>query len=71
MSLQEAAQLEQQLEDTGTLSLTQSEAQGLFDYRARKLVRMSGKRALKRIRSGKCGPNLAWAELAVFSALLK
>lgn len=71
MSSQQAAQLEQRLEDTGTLSLTQSEAEGLFDHRARKLVKMSGKDALKRIRAGKCGSNLAWEELSVFSALLK
>lgn len=71
MSAAAAAQLEHQLEDTGTLSLTRSQAKGLFDSRARKLVRMSGERALKRIRSGKCGSNPAWMELTVFSALLK
>lgn len=71
MSSQEAVQLEHRLEEKGTLSLTQSEAEGLFDHRARRLVGMSGKRALRRIRAGKCGSNLAWEELTVFSALLK
>ena len=71
MTAQAAAQLEQRLEKEGTLSLTSSQAEGLFDARARKLVKMSGKNALKRIRAGKCGSNLAWTELTVLSARLK
>lgn len=71
MTAQAAAQLERRLEEEGTLSLSPIQAKNLFDARARKLVRMSGKQALKRIRAGKCGSNLAWSELTVLSALLK
>jgi len=70
MSPATAKQLEQKLEDKGTLHLGRERATALFDYRARKLVRMSGKEALKRIRAGKCGQNPAWMELTAFAALL-
>jgi len=65
-----AKQLEKRLEDTGTLHLGPNRAMALFDYRARRLVKMSGKDALKRIRAGKCGQNPAWMELTAFAALL-
>lgn len=71
MSPKVAAQLEQQLEDNGTLSLNESELKGFFDSRARKLVRMSGEAALERIQSGKCGPNTAWEELALLATLMR
>ncbi|HTU43277.1 MAG TPA: hypothetical protein VMF10_16330 [Candidatus Aquilonibacter sp.] len=71
MTAQAAAQLEKRLEREGSVSLAPGQAEGLFDARARKLVKMSGKAALKRIRAGKCGSNLAWTELTVLSALLK
>jgi hypothetical protein len=70
MSPATAQQLEEELEDKGTLRLSKNKAAALFDYRARKLVRLSGKDALKRIRTGKCGKNPAWMELTVFSTLL-
>ena len=71
MTAQAAARLEERLEKEGSLSLTPGQAEDLFDARARKLVKMSGKDALKRIRTGKCGSSLAWTELTVLSAILK
>jgi hypothetical protein len=66
-----AERLEKQLEDTGTLHLSRDKAKALFDYRARKLVNMSGKDALKRIRGGKYRLNGAWMELASFASLFQ
>ena len=66
-----AAELEQRLEDKGTLSLNQQEFAEFFDFRARKLVGMSGADALGRIRTGTCDSNPAWTELALLSALMK
>ncbi len=71
MSPVAAERLEKQLEDTGTLHLGQERAKALFHYRARRLVRMSGKDALKRIRAGRCGKNPAWTELTLFATLLR
>lgn len=70
MSPAAAKELESELEAKGTLRLSKTQAVALFDYRARKLVRLSGTEALKRIRAGKCGKNPAWMELTVFSSLL-
>lgn len=70
MSPVAAQKLEKKLEDTGTLHLGRERAMALFNYRARKLVRLSGREALKRIRTGKCGQNPAWMELTAFAALL-
>jgi len=71
MSPKAAVQLETKLEKDGHIRLTRSDARGLFDHRARKLVRMSGNQALKRIRSGKCGKKIAWTELTLFARLLR
>ena len=62
---------ESNLAEKGTVKLSHRQAEKLFDAKARKLVRMSGKRALKRIRDGKCGPNLAWTELTLFSIIVR
>ena len=70
MSSAEARSLEKQLGDTGTLRVSHEEAKALFHFRARKLVRMSGTEALKRIRAGKCGQSPAWMELTAFATLL-
>ena len=70
MSPATAQQLEEELEDKGTLRLSKNKAAALFDYRSRRLVRLSGTEALKRIRAAKCGKNPAWMELIVFSSLL-
>jgi hypothetical protein len=53
------------------VKLSRKQAEEVFDARARKLVKMSGKKALKRIRNGKCGPNLGWSELTLFSSLIR
>ena len=66
-----AAQLEKQLEDKGSLSLTRSQIEGFFDCRARKLVRMSGRAALSRIRAGKAGSGSAWTELTLLAGLIR
>lgn len=71
MAPEAVTQIEEQLEDEGVVSLNDSEVTEFFDSRARRLVNMSGGRALKRIRAGKCGPDLAWSELTLLSALLK
>lgn len=71
MSPEAVAQLEQELEQEGTLSVNRKQLFGLFDARARKLVKMSGELALKRIRAGKCGPEPAWVELSLLASLLK
>jgi hypothetical protein len=71
MSSKSAVRLEKKLENDGTLRLSQRDAMGLFNHRARKLVGMSGGQALKRIRSGKCGKKIAWTELTLFSTLLR
>jgi uncharacterized protein (DUF2461 family) len=42
-----------------------------FDSQARQTVHVSGKEALKRIRRGKYGSNLAWTELMLLSSLLQ
>lgn len=42
-----------------------------FDTQARTLVRKSGRVALKKIRSGKAGSNLAWTELRLLAALIR
>jgi hypothetical protein len=42
-----------------------------FDSQARALLRVSGKKALKRICSGKAGSNLAWTELSLLSTLVR
>jgi hypothetical protein len=54
-----------------TVKLSRKEAKEVFDARARKLVRMSGEKALKKIKKGKCGPNLAWSELILFASLVQ
>ncbi len=41
-----------------------------FDTQAQVLVSLSGKRALKLIKSGKAKSNLKWAKLALLSNLL-
>jgi hypothetical protein len=59
------------LEKRGSVKLSRKQAEVVFDARARKLVKMSGKRALKRIRKGKCGPDLAWSELTLFATAMR
>lgn len=71
MSPAVAAQLEQKLDSKGTVSLTQSEIEGYFHFRAKKLLRKSGKDALKLIRSGKCGHSPAWTELTSLATLIR
>jgi hypothetical protein len=71
MSPEALAQLEQELEQEGTLFVTRKQLLGLFDSRARKLVNMSGEAALQRIRGGKCSPNAAWTELSLLASLLR
>ena len=59
------------LEKRGSVKLSRKQAEVVFDARARKLVKMSGKRALMRIRKGKCGPDLAWSELTLFATAMR
>jgi hypothetical protein len=65
-----AEQLENQLESEGSLTLSESEIAGLFDYRARRLVGLSGVEALDKIRSGGVVDSPEWDELAHFAALM-
>ena len=67
----QARKLERKLEEDGRLRVDYATAEALFDKRARRLVRMSGKKALKAIRSGKCGESEHWPELISFASLLK
>lgn len=48
-----------------------SEFEKFFDSQARRSVGLPGDTALKRIRSGKTKPSLAWTELVLLSALLE
>jgi len=71
MSPQIAEQLENELEREGTLTLTESEIAGLFDYRARRLIGISGAEALEKIRSGSAIDSPEWDELSHFAALIR
>jgi hypothetical protein len=71
MTTVEARKLERKLEEKGNLRINHATAEALFDIRARRLVRMTGKKALKIIRSGKCGNNEHWPELISFASILK
>jgi hypothetical protein len=71
MTTVEARKLERKLEEKGSLRISHDTAEALFDSRARRLVRLSGNEAKKRIRSGKCGKNQNWTELISFASLLK
>jgi hypothetical protein len=56
-------------EENGDLRFNQSEFREFFDTQARETVGLSGDAALKRIRSGRAGSNLAWTELSLLSTL--
>ena len=71
MTTVEARKLERKLEEKGSLRINYATAEALFDRRARRLVKMTGKKALSVIRSGKCGKNEHWPELISFASLLK
>ena len=67
-----AAKYEQELERTGMLHFTKDEDfAAYFDAQARKLVGLSGRQALKRIRSGRPGDDLHWASLTLLATLFK
>jgi len=55
----------------GLVRLSSADLLRYFDTRARALVRLSGGKALKRIRSGRAGSDLAWTELRLLSTLLR
>jgi hypothetical protein len=71
MSPKLAVEIEKQLDNGGSVSLKPRDLRKYFDYRARKLLKMSGAAALKRVRAGKCSSNLAWTELTLLAALIK
>jgi len=73
MSPAALAELEQLLEQKGSVSLDDTQLHELFDFRARKLVGMSGPEALVYIREGKSdsAADPAWTELMLFSTLMK
>jgi hypothetical protein len=58
-------------DSNGLVRLSSAGFPKYFDSRARTLVRLSGSKALKRIRSGKAGSNLAWTELRLLSTLFR
>ncbi|PYS29894.1 MAG: hypothetical protein DMG11_07350 [Acidobacteria bacterium] len=67
-----AAKYEEELQRTGKLHFTNDEDfAAYFDAQARKLVGMSGRQALKRIRSGTRGDDLHWASLTLLATLFK
>jgi hypothetical protein len=57
--------------DNGTVCLSRREFHDYFDQQARRTVRLSGKKALRRIRAGRAGSSLAWSELSLLSTLLR
>lgn len=65
------AQARRQPETNGDVRFNQDELRAFFDAQARQNVGLSGKVALKRIRSGKGGSNLAWTELVLLSTLFE
>jgi hypothetical protein len=71
MSPQVLAALEDKLESQGFVSMNEAAFQGFFVTQARKLVRLSGKDALKKIRAGKAGNDLAWTELTLLVTLIR
>jgi hypothetical protein len=54
----------------GVVRLSESEFLEFFDRQARHNLNMSGIEAMKRIRAGRAGSNLAWTELVLLSTLL-
>ena len=67
-----AAKYEKELERTGKLHFANDqEFAAYFDAQARKLVGMSGRQALRRIRSGSPGDDLHWASLTLLATLFK
>ena len=67
-----SAKYDQELERTGMLHFTRDEDfAAYFDAQARKLVGLSGRQALKRIRSGRPGDDLHWASLTLLATLFK
>lgn len=65
-----SASMEEQLETTGKLTLEVAEFLELFDFRARRMVHMSGQKTLDRIRKGMAGPGPEWTELALLATLI-
>ena len=60
-----------QQSENGIVRLTRAGLREFFDLQARKNVKMSGRAALRRIRAGRAGSNLAWAELSLLSSLVR
>jgi hypothetical protein len=71
MSPQALAAIEDKLGTKGSVSLNKDKFEQFFDAKARQLVKLSGKDALRRIRSGKAGLDLAWTELKLLAPLLR
>jgi hypothetical protein len=55
--------------DADIRRLTRTQLVRFFDEQARDTLGLSGSAALKRIRSGRAGSNLAWTSLRLLSAL--
>jgi hypothetical protein len=55
----------------GEVRLNHAEFWAFFDTQARNILGLSGDTALKRIRAGKAGSNLAWTDLVLLSSLLR
>jgi hypothetical protein len=71
MSPQTLAAIEDKLGTDGSVSLSKEKFEQFFDAKARKLVKLSGKDALKKIESGKAGLDLRWTELKLLAPLLR
>jgi len=60
---------EQEMKANGEMHLDQAGLRVFFDRQARAHLGISGEVALRQIRSGRAGSNLAWTELALLSTL--
>lgn len=66
-----ATETRKRSETNGVVRLSQAELRELFDAQARETLGLSGDAALKRIRKGRAGSNLAWTGLTLLSALFR